>query len=146
MKVQNSEGVVRHVKPGDEIPEAAGWKNRKSYEKRGWIARDDAEIPEHSIKAVMASRDEEINRLTTDLEAEKLKNADVDSSSASPPETDDEAETNADGDSADSKDPSLSKSELDVMAKGSLQAIADDLGINPDQGKAKLVKAILEAQ
>lgn len=42
--------------------------------------------------------------------------------------------------------PKLSGKELEAMAKGSLQALADDLSINPDQSKPKLVKAILKAQ
>lgn len=42
--------------------------------------------------------------------------------------------------------PKLSKSELNAMSAGSLQALADDLGIDPGQSKSKLAKAILKAQ
>ena len=130
-KVQGDDGVMRLAKPGDLVPEAAGWRKVQSYINRGWIERS-GQAPQNSAPSGDATV--------------AIKNA---SAAPSPePEPAVEPATEAESPLEPEAEPEKlpSKSKLGGMAKSELQAMAEDMGLNPDQSKSKIVSAIMEAR
>ena len=176
MQVQGEDGNTRHVKPGDPVPEAAGWKTLRAYINRGWICQEGQPLNDAAAaRMTRAIRDrdkalseasDKIGQLSRELEGVRGMKAVAEASPAAamddtaPSDTTqvhdgggDLAESEAtpanfaDAPSAPpSEDPELTRKELQKMGKDSLVTLADSMGVDPGQSKNKLVEAIFAAQ
>jgi len=148
-KVKQADGSYRITKPGEPIPEAADWKGIQNYISRGWITREGMETPNprhrvtvSKVKATMSSAVEAMKAASKPLTA---------SPSAPQPEelpeveAEPEVETSATDDATTDNGEHSFKS-LDKLKKAALQDMAMELGIEPEQNKADIIAAILEAQ
>lgn len=157
MKVDDEDGNTRQVKPGDEIPEAEGWKTRKAYVNRGWICLKDGALNDAAtarLTRLNKDQSETIARLEKEiLELQRYEPAVVTASSApiatskiSLEHSKGIATTDLLSYSETDEDPKLTKQELNEMSKDSLMTLASSMNINPGQSGKKLVKAIFANQ
>lgn len=121
-KVRNEDGSYRITKPGELVPEAAGWKNLKAYVERNWICRADEEPSKRHYTAKMRPVDAVL------VTAAKPAPAPTPLPEPEP---------------APEPEASLTETTLSKMTKAKLQDIAEDMGIAIDQTKAELVYEIL---
>jgi hypothetical protein len=132
-KVQGADGEYRNVKPGESVPEAAGWKNLKAYLERKWICREDEEPSNRHYTA----------RVRPDVAVKVKPPTPMPPAQPEPePEPQPEPEPEVEPEPEPEAAPMTNKS-LGRMSKSDLQELADSMGINPDQTKADLVAAIL---
>jgi hypothetical protein len=131
MKVQGADGVVRVVKPGDDIPEAADWKSLKAYIARKWICRDDDKellgkvFPSKARASVAVSVDPIVRKPQVEVPVKRVAIPD-------PPKP--------------ATFKKHTEKSLSFLSKKELQSIAKSLDIDPQQSKADLVASVLAVQ
>ena len=123
MKVKGADGQYRIVKPGDAVPEAAEWRNLRSYLEAGHVVLATHPSPAPRKAPVKATPKMSTPLPTPPAEAQPVPELDIDSSRSKP-----------------------TKSSLSDMTLTDLREIAGGLGIDSDMKKSGLVKAILKAQ
>lgn len=123
------------AKPGDKVPEAETWRNLTLYVQRGYVCREGQEPPR--------------NRPTgSEVRVAIAKPAAKPEPAPEPtPEPEPEPETQPGPEPQPEPEPEnpLTEKALKAKSKAELQELAESMGLNPDQNKGDLVKAILGA-
>lgn len=150
-QVQGVDGNTRQVKPGDEIPEADTWPTRQAYINRGWIAEEGQPLNDAATARMgraIKDRDKEISELQEEVRGLRASApvTIVNNVNLETPATHELSEGSGLTSDAPSEDPKLTKKELQKMGKESLMTLAESAGIDPGQGRNKLVEAIFAAQ
>ena len=136
-KVQNADGSYRIVQPGEAVPEAESWPNRKAYIERNWLCREGEEpTNRHYSDSVRVAT-------KAPVKAAKAPEAKPEAPAKAPEEPAAEAAPEAAPEAPE--EAPLTEEALAKLSKNKVQELADSMGINPDQSKTKLIAGILAA-